>query len=290
MSAGNAYVMGHSVLNDINGVRENLGYCPQFDALDNLLTAREHIYFYARLRGIKQQNICYIADSLLKRLGLTLWADRPVRQYSGGNKRKLSTAISLIGNPSIIFMDEPTTGMDVRAKRFLWNCILTLTRKERKSVVITSHRFGNGYTIVLRANVAANIDTLTQYITARLSETTLRESHKTIIHFNVPITVKLYEMFSVLEQARADLLNTIEDYTVTQVTLDDVFVNFAKSKEESDSINGSQSNSSATSTTTNVTADLIQDQQNMNDKTTIHDILTKLIYRKKVNHVEMTKL
>ncbi|CAF1005228.1 unnamed protein product, partial [Didymodactylos carnosus] len=101
---------GNAVIKDIDGVHRNLGYCPQFDALDNLLTAREHLHFYARLRGIKQKHIPYISGCLLKRLGLKLWTDRPVRQYSAGNKRKLSTAIALIGNPSVIFMDEPTTG------------------------------------------------------------------------------------------------------------------------------------------------------------------------------------
>ncbi|CAF4332950.1 unnamed protein product, partial [Adineta steineri] len=156
MTDGNASINNFSVIKQLNKVHQNLGYCPQFDALDSLLTAREHLYLYARLRGIKKKNISYIADCLLKRLGLTLWADRPVKQYSGGNKRKLSTAISLIGNPSIIFMDEPTTGMDVRAKRFLWNCILTLTRKDHKSVVITSHSMEECETLCNRLVIMVN--------------------------------------------------------------------------------------------------------------------------------------
>ncbi|CAF5173767.1 unnamed protein product, partial [Rotaria sp. Silwood1] len=78
MTDGNAYVNNYSVIKQLDDVRQNIGYCPQFDALDSLLTAREHLYFYARLCGIKQQNIPFIADCLLKRLGLPLWADRPV--------------------------------------------------------------------------------------------------------------------------------------------------------------------------------------------------------------------
>ncbi|CAF3347478.1 unnamed protein product [Rotaria sp. Silwood1] len=263
MTDGNAYVNNYSVIKQLDDVRQNIGYCPQFDALDSLLTAREHLYFYARLCGIKQQNIPFIADCLLKRLGLTLWADRPVKQYSGGNKRKLSTAISLIGNPTIIFMDEPTTGMDIRAKRFLWNCILKLTRRDKKSVVITSHsmeecetlcnrlvimvngefkclgsvqhlkeKFGDGYTILIRTNIDTNRKTVMNYIQQHIPEAIIKEEHNKMIHFRVSTNVSLHKMFSVLEQARNELQNLIEDYTVTQVTLDDVFVNFAKIQED----------------------------------------------------------
>ncbi|CAF4578630.1 unnamed protein product [Rotaria socialis] len=263
MTDGNAYVNNHSVIKQLDDVRQNIGYCPQFDALDSLLTAREHLYFYARLCGIKQKNIPFITDCLLKRLGLTLWADRPVHQYSGGNKRKLSTAISLIGNPSIIFMDEPTTGMDVRAKRFLWNCILKLTREDRKSVVITSHsmeecetlcnrlvimvsgefkclgsvqhlkeKFGDGYTILIRTNMDTNRKTVIDYIQKQIPEAIIKEEHNKMMHFRVSINVSLYQIFSILEKARDELKSIIEDYTVTQVTLDDIFVNFAKVQEE----------------------------------------------------------
>ncbi|CAF0829869.1 unnamed protein product [Rotaria sordida] len=262
MTDGNAYVNNYSVIKQLDDVRQNIGYCPQFDALDLLLTAREHLYFYARLCGIKQKNIPFIADCLLKRLGLTLWADRPVKQYSGGNKRKLSTAISLIGNPTIIFMDEPTTGMDVRAKRFLWNCILKLTRQDKKSVIITSHsmeecetlcnrlvimvngefkclgsvqhlkeKFGDGYTIFIRTNIDTNRKIVINYIQKYIPEATIKEEHNKMIHFRVSTNVSLHKMFNILEKARDKLKNLIEDYTITQITLDDVFVNFAKIQE-----------------------------------------------------------
>ena len=91
-------------------VRRFMGYCPQFDALDPLLTGREHLEFYARVRGIGPGEVKSVASWAISRLGLTKWADKISSSYSGGNKRKLSTAIALIGNPPIIFLDEPTTG------------------------------------------------------------------------------------------------------------------------------------------------------------------------------------
>ncbi|CAF0854184.1 unnamed protein product [Adineta ricciae] len=302
MTDGNAFVNNYSVIKELNKVHENLGYCPQFDALDSLLTAREHLYLYARLRGIKRKNMPFIIDCLLKRLGLTLWADRPVKQYSGGNKRKLSTAISLIGNPSIIFMDEPTTGMDVRAKRFLWNCILTLTRKDHKSVVITSHsmeecetlcnrlvimvngkfkclgsvqhlkaKFGDGYTILIRANIDTDTKRVIDYIKENIPESMVKEEHNKMLHFRVSTNVPLHRMFSVLEKAREDLRDIIEDYTVTQVTLDDVFVNFARIQEENQTSN--------------------QPNQNTTEESCFkRSFFYKLFHRKKKNIMELTRL
>ena len=74
----------------------------------------------------------------IKRLGLLPYQDRVSATYSGGNKRKLSTAISLVGNPAVVFLDEPTAGMDAAARRFLWNCI-TEVIKHGRSVILTSH-------------------------------------------------------------------------------------------------------------------------------------------------------
>ena len=75
----------------------------------------------------------------LTRLNLSAYADRQSCTYSGGNKRKLSTAIALVGNPNMVFLDEPTAGMDVGARRFLWNCISEIVRSRGKSVILTSH-------------------------------------------------------------------------------------------------------------------------------------------------------
>lgn len=168
-----------------------MGYCPQFDAITDLLTGREHLEFYSRLRGVPEEEtpkvgpvprppkprgppssspprLPQVAQWGIAKLGLESHAERPAGKYSGGNKRKLSTAIALLGSPPVVFLvsggsarggvprqyqampgltppllglsqDEPTTGMDPRARRFLWDCILSVIR-EGRSVVLTSHR------------------------------------------------------------------------------------------------------------------------------------------------------
>ena len=87
-----------------------MGYCPQFDALIDQMTGRETLRMFARLRGLRKNTIEDCIEELLQLLDISKHADKQTREYSGGNKRKLSTAIAMIGLPPLVFLDEPTTG------------------------------------------------------------------------------------------------------------------------------------------------------------------------------------
>lgn len=138
ISAGDAWVDGMSIRNELNKVHTRIGYCPQFDALIDDLTGRETIKIFALLRGVPRKSINAVAVQLAFDLNFTKHLDKMTKEYSGGNKRKLSTALTLIGDPSVIYLDEPTTGMDVSARRQLWNMVIK-TRNSGKSVILTSH-------------------------------------------------------------------------------------------------------------------------------------------------------
>jgi ATP-binding cassette, subfamily A (ABC1), member 3 len=92
--------------------RKNIGYCPQFDALSENLTSREHLELYAAIKGIPKDKREQLISKKIKEMNLTEFENIPAGTYSGGNKRKLSVAIAMLGNPSIVFLDEPSTGMD----------------------------------------------------------------------------------------------------------------------------------------------------------------------------------
>eukprot|EP00493_Phyllostaurus_siculus_P016270 UN16517 len=111
-SDGTAVMYGLDMLDNMLEVRKLLGYCPQFDALLPTLTGREHLYLFARIKGVPEENITRYVNALISQLGLDLYADKPSGGYSGGNKRKLSVGIALVGDPKIVFLDEPSTGMD----------------------------------------------------------------------------------------------------------------------------------------------------------------------------------
>ncbi|XP_064325807.1 phospholipid-transporting ATPase ABCA7 [Phalacrocorax carbo] len=262
VTLGEAWLKGHSVLTDLQSVHQHMGYCPQFDAITDLLTGREHLEFYSRLRGVPEEETPRVAQWGITKLGLGPHADRPAGKYSGGNKRKLSTAIALLGSPPVVFLDEPTTGMDPRARRFLWDCILSVIR-EGRSVVLTSHsmeecealctrmaimvngrfrclgsvqhlknRFGDGYTVVVRVGGAgpALVESLMQRCFPGI---VLKERHGGLLQYQLPSHAgSLASVFSVLAAHRGPCC--IEDYSVSQTTLDQVFVHFAREQSDED--------------------------------------------------------
>ena len=122
--SGEAGVCGFDVQRQADHVRQSISMTGQFAALDGMLTGRENLMMIAKLRGVSSPG--QVADQLLKRFGLTEAANRRADKYSGGMKRRLDIAMSLIGTPSVIFLDEPTTGLDPEARREVWVTIKEL--------------------------------------------------------------------------------------------------------------------------------------------------------------------
>jgi len=121
---GTAAVNGFDVASKPEKVRQSISLTGQFAAVDEILTGRENLIMIAKLRHLK--NPRQIADDLLNRFGLTDAADRRVSAYSGGMRRRLDIAMSLIGKPQLIFLDEPTTGLDPEARIEVWKAVKEL--------------------------------------------------------------------------------------------------------------------------------------------------------------------
>lgn len=139
-TSGQATLGGFDILSQQLEVRRLIGYCPQFDALFELLSVREHLELFARIKGISSANLNAVVKDLMHQMNLDDFENKLAGTLSGGNKRKLSVAIAMIGSPSIIFLDEPSTGMDPVSRRFMWNVIadMSTTRKE-STIVLTTH-------------------------------------------------------------------------------------------------------------------------------------------------------
>uniref|UniRef100_A0A8C2RXR9 ATP binding cassette subfamily A member 7 n=1 Tax=Capra hircus TaxID=9925 RepID=A0A8C2RXR9_CAPHI len=262
-SGGEAILEGHSVAQEPAAAHRRMGYCPQSDAIFELLTGREHLELYARLRGVPEAQVAQTASYGLARLGLPQYADQPAGTYSGGNKRKLATAVALVGDPALVFLDEPTTGMDPAARRFLWNSLLAVVR-EGRSVVLTSHsmeecealctrlaimvngrfrclgsaqhlkgRFGGGHTLTLRVPLSRS-KSAADFVAQALPGAELREAHGGRLRFQLlpggRCTLAL--VFGLLAACGAE--HGVEDFSVSQTTLEEVFLYFSKDqgKEE----------------------------------------------------------
>ncbi|MEN3614114.1 ATP-binding cassette domain-containing protein [Plantactinospora sp. ZYX-F-223] len=148
--AGRVHVGGHELAKDPDGVRSTLAVTGQFSAVDNLLTARENLRLMARLRHIGRREGGRRIEELLERFDLVEAANKMVATYSGGMRRRLDLAMTLVGNPRIIFLDEPTTGLDPRSRRGMWDIIRGLV--------------ANGVTIFLTTQYLEEADQLADRI------------------------------------------------------------------------------------------------------------------------------
>lgn len=155
ISFGNAWIKGHSLKTNLKKVHKHIGYCPQFDALIEDLTGRETLKLFSLLRGVPNDTIPQITLFLAKEFGFVKHLDKQVKAYSGGNKRKLSTALALLGNPSVIYLDEPTSGMDPGAKRNLWNGVCRV-RDSGKTIILTSHSMEECEALCTRLAIMVN--------------------------------------------------------------------------------------------------------------------------------------
>lgn len=136
---GDAIINGTSVVRHPRTARSALGVCPQFTAIDSQLTVREHLFIYGRLKGLKLgAELDESIESVIQGTSLSIYADRLASKLSGGNQRKLSLAISLIGNPSVILIDEFSTGIDPKMKRDMWQTLRTVA--VGKAVIVTTRQ------------------------------------------------------------------------------------------------------------------------------------------------------
>ncbi|KAL3659652.1 hypothetical protein V7S43_015327 [Phytophthora oleae] len=139
-SSGTATLGGFDILSQQIEVRRQIGYCPQFDALFDLLTVREHLELFGAIKGIPTDSLKRVVMEKIHQLNLADFEHKLAGSLSGGNKRKLSVAIAMIGNPAIIFLDEPSTGMDPVSRRFMWDVIADIsTRGKESTIVLTTH-------------------------------------------------------------------------------------------------------------------------------------------------------
>jgi len=254
-SAGRARIDGHDVVTDRRRVRERMGYCPQADPLIELMTARETLVMFARLKNIPEAAIPRVVRSLLERVALTPYADRVAGSYSGGNKRKLSLAIALVGSPAVVFLDEPSSGMDPVSRRHMWD-IITRERTVR-SIVLTTHsmeecealctrigimtagrlqclggqqhlksKYGGGYTLEMRVKEGSE-DALLAATPELFAGARLEHNHAGKLRYSLPLgSISLAHVFESME-ARKEALGVL-DYSCSQPSLESIFLAIAE--------------------------------------------------------------
>lgn len=266
---GNSWAGNSDLTSSTKEYQSQIGYCPQFDALLDRLNSFETLQLYGRLRGIPDDAIKLEVNRLIKKVDLQAHADRMCRNYSGGNKRKLSLAMALIGAPPVVLLDEPTSGVDPVARRKMWVAISDIQYGSGSSIILSSHsmdecealcdriaimaaghfecigstqylrtKFGQGYSLIIKLNpdiVAENdlyLDQVQQSIEERLPSATLRDIHQTLLFYHIPpeSDVTWASLFRAMEEAKVSL--QLEDYQVGDTTLEQIFLSFAKKQPQ----------------------------------------------------------
>nr|VZI34281.1 unnamed protein product [Spirometra erinaceieuropaei] len=277
---GEIWIDGRNLRTETCRAHNEVGYCPQFDALHPHLSGFETLQFYARIRGFPEHTIRRSVDRLIDGLSLRPHAHKLASSYSGGNLRKLSTAVAILGGPRVLLLDEPTSGMDPGAKRHVWNVLKSLLRGNC-SIVLTSHsmeecevlcnrlaimvagqfrcfgtvsrlkeRFGEGYIIEMDINEPAN--TVTRAMQAVFGEETVHLTDSMGLHLTFQITseVALSAIFQQLTRMRS--AGEIKTFAVRQASLDNVFVNFVRRQASEGRLRVKRSGQSSLSETLSV--------------------------------------
>ena len=136
---GRAEVAGHDVEREPDAVRRSIGYVPQTSGVDRDATGRENLLLQGRVQGLRGPALEARVDELLELVQIADAADRTVRGYSGGMKRRLDIALGLVHSPSVLFLDEPTTGLDPEARAAMWEELDELAQRERLTILLTTH-------------------------------------------------------------------------------------------------------------------------------------------------------
>lgn len=137
-TSGNAEVVGHDLLKDPKNVRKQIGYVSQAGGSDQAASARENLILQARLYGIDPDKAAARAEDLIKRFQMTEFADRLAETYSGGQRRRLDLALGIVHQPPLVFLDEPTIGLDPQSRAYFWEEIAGL-KKEGITIFVTTH-------------------------------------------------------------------------------------------------------------------------------------------------------
>ncbi|XP_053671459.1 phospholipid-transporting ATPase ABCA1 [Anopheles nili] len=267
LSDGKVYLQQCEV-HDANAFeyRRQYGYCPQLDVLLDFMTVYEVIDYFAQLKSLSSRESLIM--NWLAKLDIQQYKNHALRECSGGTKRKVNTILALLGGPSVVLLDEPTTGVDPKSRHFLWKTIKIIQRKNQ-TILLTSHsmdeceelcnrlsimvdgrlscigtipqlkkRYGQGYIFLLKLNntpasnehdVAFDNQQLILEVKERF-KASLQEEHKGLLKFVVSLSVKLSNLFDLAIALKEKHGEHIVNYSISESSLEDIFLNFQPKK------------------------------------------------------------
>ncbi|XP_056170522.1 ABC transporter A family member 7-like isoform X3 [Syzygium oleosum] len=259
-TSGTAYVQGLDIRTHMDGIYTSMGVCPQHNLLWETLTGREHLLFYGRLKNLKGSALTQAVEESLKSANLFYGgvANKQAGKYSGGMKRRLSVAISLIGDPKVVYMDEPSTGLDPASRNNLWNVVKRA--KQDRAIILTTHSMEEAEVLCDRLGIF--VDGSLQcignpkelkaryggsYVFTMTTSSTYEEEVENMVRCFSPGAIRIYQIsgtqkfelpkhevkiadvFRAVENAKSRF--TVHAWGLTDTTLEDVFIKVARSTQ-----------------------------------------------------------
>lgn len=263
-SSGSAKLLDHEIDQNMPEVYKEVGICPQFDALWENLTVYEHLKLFGQLKGLSgkdlEENISYYISTMQ----LSDHIKKPSKILSGGNKRKLCVSLALIGSPSLQFFDEPSTGLDPVARRYLYDTLTSNLHYREASIILTTHslteaedlchkigilingkfvclgttaylkqKYGSGYRIIVPvASINPKEGEFQKFefeIREKLGAQRVYEGAQEFLNYHLPVDnfkfSRAFETLATLKNAKI-----ISDYSLINTTLEQIFINFSKAQ------------------------------------------------------------
>ncbi|KAM9208960.1 phospholipid-transporting ATPase ABCA3-like [Dugong dugon] len=262
VTSGEVVFDNKNISKSIEKIHQQISYCPQYDPLLEHLTGYEMLALHARLWGVPEHYIPAYVKNILSALFLGAFADKLIKNFSSGTRRKLSTGIALLGRPDIILLDKPSSGMDPVARRLLWD-IVSRIHESSKAVVIISHsmeecealctrlaimengkfkclgspqylknKFGSGFTLlakVKRNKSLIQLQALKTFIKTTFPDSSLKHEYQRMVHYHIPSKDFTWsQVFGILESIKDEY--GLEDYSISHNTLEQVFLSFAQTQ------------------------------------------------------------
>ncbi|XP_023672701.2 cholesterol transporter ABCA5 [Paramormyrops kingsleyae] len=255
---------------------EHVGYCPQVNPLWPRITIQEHLEIYAAVKGLRVDDIPGVIKRMVNALELKEHLHKQAKHLTAGLKRKLCFALSMLGNPQIVLLDEPSTGMDPKSKQRMWRAIRAAFMNSQRGAILTTHymeeaeavcdrvaimvsgqlrcigsiqhlksKYGRGYSleVKLREELMGlqQVALLHKEIRAIFPHAARQESFTTLMVYKIPMedVISLANSFAQLERAKKTF--NFEEYNFSQSTLEQVFMEFTKEQEDEEDEHGSQS-------------------------------------------------
>ncbi|XP_052276886.1 ABC-type organic anion transporter ABCA8B-like isoform X3 [Dreissena polymorpha] len=268
---GEVYIGGHSIHSNMSEAFQAMGFCPQHDALWDLITLEEHLDCYARIRGIPAKQLKPLMDFFIGNLKLEEHVKKITKKLSGGTKRKLSYCMSMLGDPRVVLLDEPSTGLDPQSKRFLWDFITASFKDQDRGAILTTHymeeadalcsriaimvngkiqcigssqhlkhKYGSGYLLEIKLQLAAEEQAdysgamvqLKDYIHLHFPDVVCVEEFSERVMFKVP-RHNVKSLASAFKVLeQAKKVHSVEEFSFSQASLEQVFLDFAKKQRD----------------------------------------------------------